>query len=449
MPKMSRFVVAAVLLVAAQAASAQRLAIEHFTLPNGLRVVLNEDHSAPLVAVNVWYHVGSKNEREGRTGFAHLFEHMLFSGSRNVGNNEHFRHVQSVGGTLNGSTNFDRTNYFETLPSNYLELGLWLEADRMGFFLPALTQEKLDIQKQVVKEERRQRYDNVPYGTAFERALKLAFARDYPYSWPTIGSMEDLSAAQLRDVQEFFRTYYAPNNAVLTIVGDFDPAHARSLVEKYFSSIPRGPEVPKFTATLAPIGSEKREVVPSAVQLPRVYRLYPLSQFGQRDWFAGALLTNILMADKAARLDRALVYEQQLAQEVSGFLLPSEGTGILVLYATAKPGIAIDKLEAALDREIARLAASGVTQAELDRAKTQNETSYARELSTFSSRADRLSQLTTFFGDPRLAEAWMDRYRVITTADIQRVAAQYLRPENRVTLHFVPTASPAQKGAAR
>ena len=203
------------------------LDLTEYRLNNGLRVVLNEDHSAPLVAINLWYHVGSKNERPGRTGFAHLFEHMLFSGSEHVGNNEHFRYVQSVGGVLNGTTFFDRTNYFETLPSNYLALGLWLESDRMGFFLPALTQEKLDIQRDVVKEERRQRYDNVPYGTAFERLLNLAYDPDYSYHWPTIGSMEDLGAASLDDVRDFFTTWYRPDNATLTLVGDFVPSEAR------------------------------------------------------------------------------------------------------------------------------------------------------------------------------------------------------------------------------
>ena len=207
------------------------LNLETYFLDNGLRVVLNEDHSAPLVAVNLWYHVGSKNERPGRTGFAHLFEHMLFSGSEHVGNNEHFRYVQSVGGVLNGTTFFDRTNYFETLPSNYLALGLWLESDRMGFFLPALTQEKLDIQREGVKEERRQRYDNVPYGTAFERLLSLAYDRDYSYHWPTIGSMADLGAASLDDVRNFFSTWYRPDNCTLTLVGDFVSVEAKELVE--------------------------------------------------------------------------------------------------------------------------------------------------------------------------------------------------------------------------
>jgi predicted Zn-dependent peptidase len=423
------------------------LNLEQYELGNGLRVVLNEDHSAPLVAINLWYHVGSKNERMGRTGFAHLFEHMLFSGSSHVANNEHFHYVQSVGGVLNGSTNFDRTNYFETLPSNYLELGLWLESDRMGFLLPALTQKKLDIQKEVVKEERRQRYDNVPYGTALERALKLAFKSDYPYSWPTIGSMSDLTAAQLDDVSDFFRTYYAPNNAVLTLVGDFDPTEARSLVEKYFAGLPRGPVVPKFSAERAPLGGEKREVVVSPVQLGRIYRLYPIPRFGEREWFAADLLTNILSNDKSSRLDRALVYEQRLAQEVSSFVFPSEGTGLLILYTDAKPGVDLEKLESALDHELESIARDGITADELSRSKTQNETAFARQLATFASRADLLSMLTTFFDDPTLATHWNDRYDAVTTDDVKRVVTDFLQPSNRVTLHFVPEKSGEIGGA--
>ena len=278
------------------------LQLETYTLANGLRVVLNEDHSAPLVAVNLWYHVGSKNERPGRTGFAHLFEHMLFSGSEHVGNNEHFRYVQSVGGVLNGTTFFDRTNYFETLPSNYLALGLWLESDRMGYFLPALTQEKLDIQRDVVKEERRQRYDNVPYGTAFERLLTLAYDPDYSYHWPTIGSMEDLGAASLDDIREFFATWYRPNNAVLTLIGDFVPQEARELVERYFGPIPGAKSFPPFALTRRPLNGERREIVPSPVQLPRIYRLYHLPKMGHRDWIAADLLSSVLSGDKASRL---------------------------------------------------------------------------------------------------------------------------------------------------
>ncbi|HEY5609827.1 MAG TPA: pitrilysin family protein [Thermoanaerobaculia bacterium] len=412
--------------------------IEHYTLPNGLRVVLNEDHAAPLVAVNIWYHVGSKNEKPGRTGIAHLFEHMLFSGSQHVGNNEHFRHVQSVGGTLNGSTTFDRTNYFETLPSNYLELGLWLESDRMGFFLPALDRKKLDIQKDVVKEERRLRYDNAPYGTAFENLLRLAYPPDYPYHWPTIGSMDDLTAAQLEDVMQFFRTYYAPNNAVLTLAGDFDPAEARFLVEKYFGSIPAGAPLPPFATSAPAREGERRDTVRGAVQLPRIYRLYHLPKLYEQEWLAGDLLTNVLATGKASRLHRALVYEQQIAQDVTAFVFPSESTGIALLVATAKEGISAEKLETALDAEIENLAENGISEDELNRVKNQTETDYAHQIEDYSDRADLLNMFTTYFNDPNMLNQLLDRYRAVTVADVQQAAAKYFVASNRVTLYYLP-----------
>jgi len=440
---------ALVTLVSSQIAlQAQTLSIEQFTLPNGMRVVLNEDHSAPLVAVNVWYHVGSKNERPGRTGFAHLFEHMLFSGSEHVGNNEHFRHVQSVGGTLNGSTNFDRTNYFETLPSNYLPLGLWLESDRMGFFLSALDQKKLDIQKEVVKEERRQRYDNVPYGTAFERTLRLGYSPDYPYHWPTIGSMADLTAAQLEDVKGFFRTYYSPNNAVLTLVGDFDKAEARSLVEKYFGDIPQGLPVPRFNAVRAPMGGEKREVVPSPVALPRVYRLYHIPKAGEHEWYAADLLTTVLAGDKSSRLTKALVYDQQIAQDVTAWVFPSEATGLMIVSSTARPGVSAERLERALDTELGRIAAGGMNQDELTRAMNVTETQFAHQLENFGQRADFIGMTTTFFNDPNYINSFLDRYRAVSRGDLSSVLTRYLVPENRVTLHFVPE-KPAAGAAAK
>jgi predicted Zn-dependent peptidase len=416
------------------------LALDDYRLANGLRVVLNEDHSAPLVAVNLWYHVGSKNERLGRTGFAHLFEHMLFSGSKNVGNNEHFRYVQSVGGVLNGTTFFDRTNYYETLPSNYLALALWLESDRMGFFLPALTQEKLDIQREVVKEERRQRYDNVPYGTAFERLLTLAYDGDYSYHWPTIGSMEDLGAASVDDVRDFFTTWYRPDNCVLTIVGDFDPSAARALVEQYFGDIESGGPFPEFTLERKPAGHEVRETFASPVQLPRIYRLYHLPKMGDADWVAGDLLTTVLTSDKASRLDRALVHEQQIAQDVGTYVLPTEATGILMLQATAREGVQIEQLEAAIDAEVARVAIDGITEDELTRAKNRAEIEYAHQIETFESRADLIGMLATYFGDPSLVQRWLDPYRAATADDLAHVARKYLIPENRVTSLFVPEA---------
>jgi predicted Zn-dependent peptidase len=417
------------------------LSLEDYKLTNGLRVVLNEDHSAPLVAVNLWYHVGSKNERPGRTGFAHLFEHMLFSGSEHVGNNEHFKYVQSVGGVLNGTTFFDRTNYFETLPSNYLALGLWLESDRMGFFLPALTQEKLDIQRDVVKEERRQRYDNVPYGTAFERLLHLAFDPDYSYHWPTIGSMEDLSAASVDDVRNFFSTWYRPNNCVLTLVGDFASSEAKELVEKYFGDIAPGSDFPRFDLERKPLGGERRETFASPVQLPRLYRLYHLPKMGDADWIHADLLSTVLTSDKASRLERALVYEQQIATDVAAYVLPTEATGILLVQATAKEGVAIEQVEKSIDAEIARIAREGVSADEVERAKTRAEVEFAHQLENYDTRADLIGMMATYFGDPGLVGRWLDPYRKATAADLSKVAAKYLVPENRVTSLFVPEAA--------
>ncbi|MBV8517913.1 MAG: insulinase family protein [Acidobacteria bacterium] len=414
------------------------LPLDTYRLPNGLRVVLNEDHSAPLVAINLWYHVGSKNERPGRTGFAHLFEHMLFSGSEHIGNNEHFRYVQSVGGVLNGTTFFDRTNYFETLPSNYLALGLWLESDRMGFFLPALTQEKLDIQREVVKEERRQRYDNVPYGTAFERLLNLAYDSDYSYHWPTIGSMEDLGAASLDDIRAFFATWYRPDNATLTVVGDFAPDEAKRLIEQYFADIQPGGSFPQFTLTRKPAGHELRETFPTNIQLPRMYRLYHLPKMGEADWIHADLLTTILASDKASRLDRVLVHEQQIAQDVTTYVLPTESTGMLLLQATAREGVAIEQIEAAVDAEIARVAIDGITEDELTRAKNRAEVEHAHQLETFDGRADLLGMMSTYFGDPSLIDRWLEPYRAATADNLAHVARKYLIPENRVTSLFVP-----------
>lgn len=414
------------------------LNLDSYRLPNGLRVILNEDHSAPLVAVNLWYHVGSKNERPGRTGFAHLFEHMLFSGSEHVGNNEHFRYVQSVGGVLNGTTFFDRTNYFETLPSQYLALGLWLESDRMGFFLPALTQEKLDIQREVVKEERRQHYDNVPYGTAFERLLGLAYDRDYAYHWPTIGSMADLGAASLDDIRQFFSTWYRPDNCTLTVIGDFAPAEAKDLIAGYFGNIASGGSFPPFDQIRREQRSERRETVPSPVPLPRIYRLYHLPRMGDHDWICADLLSTILSSDKASRLEKALVYEQQIATDVAAYVLPTEATGMLMLQATVKENVPIERVEHAIDAEIERVITAGISEDELTRAKNRAEVDFAHQIENYDSRADLLGMMATYFDEPERIDTWLVPYRKATTKDIVRVAGEYLVEENRVTSVFVP-----------
>jgi zinc protease len=363
---------------------------------------------------------------------------MLFSGSEHVGNNEHFRYVQSVGGVLNGTTFFDRTNYFETLPSNYLALGLWLESDRMGFFLPALTQEKLDIQREVVKEERRQRYDNVPYGTAFERLLHLAYDSDYSYHWPTIGSMEDLSAASLDDIREFFSTWYRPDNATLTIVGDFVSAEAKELVEKYFADIAPGRSFPPFTLQRKAPEEERREVFSSPVQLPRVYRLYHLPKMGEPDWIHADLLTTVLASDKASRLDRVLVHEKQIAQDVAAYVLPTESTGMMLLHATAKEDVSLETIESELDAEIARVVSGGITDDELTRARNRAEIEYAHQIENYDTRADLIAMMATYFNDPARVQRWLDAYNAATTEDLRRVAEKYLVPSNRATSLFVP-----------
>ncbi|HUP66341.1 MAG TPA: pitrilysin family protein [Thermoanaerobaculia bacterium] len=423
------------------------LEIQDYVLPNGLRVVLNEDHSTPLVAVNLWYYVGSANERPGRTGFAHLFEHMLFSGSENVGNNAHFGYIQSVGGVLNGSTSFDRTNYYETVPSHYLPMALWLEADRMGFFLPALDQAKLDVQKQVVKEERRQRYDNVPYGTWIEDQLRLLFPPTHPYSWPTIGSMDDLTAAEMEDVRQFFRTYYSPSNAVLTIVGDFDPAQTRKLVARYFGPIPAGPAKPAVDATLQPLGGEKRRTIEAVVQLPRVYRMYRVPPIREAGWVTANLLVRILADGKASRLERALVLEQQIAQSVNAFVWPSEKASMLAMWIQPKPGITPERAEASAESEIRRLIEQGPSATELERARNGWKTEIALSLAEFASRADQLSMAATYFGDPREVNRIDDRIDAVTVADVQNAARAFLAPENRVTVTYVPKKTTPAGGA--
>src|SRR5918992_2268545 len=270
-----------------------KLQYQTMTLPNGLRVILSEDHSTPIVHVSVWYHVGSKNERRGRTGFAHLFEHMLFQGSEHVPTHDHFRLIQQVGGVANGSTWFDRTNYYVTVPAHQLDLALWLESDRMGFFLPALTQENLDTQRDVVMNERRQRVENQPYGLAGERLHELLYPQGHPYHWPVIGYMEDIAAATLEDVRTFFRTYYTPNNSVLTLVGDFQPEDALERIAAWFGEIPAGPPVPPVAAPLPPLGGERRLVLPDDVRLPRVYIGFRAPAYGERPWYAADLLAAV------------------------------------------------------------------------------------------------------------------------------------------------------------
>ncbi|MBA2733889.1 MAG: insulinase family protein, partial [Acidobacteria bacterium] len=325
-----------------------------FTLDNGLRVIFHEDHSTPIVAVNVWYHVGSKNEVPGRTGFAHLFEHMMFQGSLHH-DNDFFVPLQEAGGTLNGSTNADRTNYWEVVPSNFLELALWLESDRMGYLLEALTEAKLANQRDVVKNEKRQNYDNRPYGLVSAKISETMYPKDHPYHWLTIGSLDDLTAASREDVSDFFRRFYTPNNASLSIAGDINPAQARALVEKYFGPIKRGPEIQKVTPMRPVIEKEKRMTMEDRVSLPRVYMVWHSEPAYTSNDAPLDQLAFVLAGGKGSRLYKSLVYEKQIAQDVSAFHNSRELGGQFQIVATAKPGVKLEDLEKAIDEEIAKL----------------------------------------------------------------------------------------------
>ena len=418
-----------------------RIPVETYTLSNGLRVVLSQDHATPIVAVNLWYHVGSANERAGRTGFAHLFEHMLFQGSAQVGANEHFELVQRAGGTLNGSTWLDRTNYFETVPSHQLEIALWLEADRMARLLPAMTQEKLDTQRDVVKNERRWSVDNQPYGTWWERLPALCFPSDHPFHHSLIGSMEDLSEASLEDVAEFFRTYYTPDNAVLTIAGDFDALTARSMVERHFGAIPRGTGRPPLPEMSVPptFGAWRRAVVPDAVVAPRLFLAFRVPPAGDGDWYAASMLGAVLGLGEGSRLPKRLVRDLQIASDAGAYTFDlSKGSDLLICDVTARPGVSADRLEAEVAAEVDRLIADGVTAEERERALALFETSWIAGLQSAGARADKLSQFATYKMDPSLVNEEPARHAAVTVEAMNAFARARLGSANRASLLYVP-----------
>ena len=421
--------------------SIPQLEIQRHRLDNGLEIVLQPDSSLPLVAVNIWYHVGSKNERPSRTGLAHLFEHMLFQGSENVPVNDHFRLVQQAGGSANGSTWFDRTNYYETLPSSHLDLALWLESDRMGFLLPALDQEKLENQRSVVMNERRQRIDNQPYGRAFERLFELLYPPDHPYHWPVIGYMEDIEAATLDDVSGFFNTFYSPNNAVLTLAGDFQPEIALRRVEDFFGPLPQGDPVPQISMPETTPESPQGETMEDAVELSRIYLAASIPAFGDRQWYAADLLATALSAGKSSPLYRDLVYKRQIATDVSAFALPTELTGSFVIVATAKPGVEVDVLTSAVEEHLEAMAQDGPKDDDLDRARNKVTTALTDQFQKLDDRADLLSMFATFFDDPERIGQEAQIYTELDRDDLVQLAARYLQSGTRVSLNVVPEGS--------
>src|SRR5437763_9878422 len=410
-------------------------------LGNGLRLIMSPDPLAPVAAVNIWYNVGSRHEVPGQTGLAHLFEHMMFQGSRNVGKAEHFRLIAGAGGTLNGTTWVDRTNYFETVPSHHLELVLWLEADRMGTLLDALGQETLDNQREVVKNEKRQSYDNRPYGSSSEKLQAAVFPEGHPYHHSTIGSMQDLDAASLEDVRAFFRTYYAPNNATLSIVGDFEPDVARAWVEKHFGHIPANPDLPAPPEGALPphIGAEVRQVVPDRVPMSRLYFGYRAPPFGTPAFDALSMATVVLAQGKGSRLYNHLVRGKELAQDVGlGAYEWVGGAALAMGWSTARNEGDLDALEEAYHEAIASLAKDPPTEEEMTRARATVERDELEALQRVAERADHLSMYATLFDAPGMMNDRLPSLLAVTPEQIQEATEAVLVPENRVVLSYVP-----------
>jgi len=421
------------------AQSVPSIPVESYTLPNGLQVLLHEDHSTPIVAVNTWYHVGSSNEQVGRTGFAHLFEHIMFMGSQHVPVGAFDNWLEAAGANNNGSTNQDRTNYYEVLPSNALPLALWLDADRMGWLLPTMDLPKLDLQRDVVKNERRQSYDNVPYGRAYETILAALYPEAHPYSWPTIGSMTDLSAASLEDVKDFFRTYYAPNNATIAIAGDFNRDSVKTWISRYFAQIPRGPAEPVQQATPAVnLGRDTSVVLEDRVQLPRLYYAWHTVKAFAPDDAALDVLAFILAGDRSSRLYKKLVYELQVAQRVNAFQSGGRRDGYFQLDASPKEGRKPAEVAKLIDAEVVLLAQRGPSAREVQRAQNTLRASFLDQLASVLGKADQLNYYNYFVGTPDYVQQDAARYDRVTPADVQRVAAQYLAAK-KVILTVVPT----------
>ena len=415
-----------------------RIPFEKYTLQNGLTVVLSEDHTTPTVAVEVIYHVGSKNEVVGHTGFAHMFEHVMFTGSGHVPYGTHDKFTEGVGGTNNGQTFFDWTRYWETDPSNYLETALWLESDRMGFLLDSLDEAKFRAQRDIVKNERRQSYDNQPYGRDYEVIRLALYPKTNPYSWSTIGDMTDLTNASVEDVKQFFRLYYAPNNATLVIVGDIDPKQTRAWVAKYFQDLSRGKPITRPTISASPLATEKRLTFEDRVQIPRLFIQWPSVDMHSADQPALDLLTDILAGSRTARLTKALVYDTQSAASVSAFQNPSENVGELGIVATPRPGHTLTELETQIDSVIAQIKRDGPTVEELNRVKAGQQLTFLNGLQSNLGKAFQLAEDQTFFNDPSFTfRVGYPKTQAVTPADIKRVANKYLGSA-RAVLSNVP-----------
>lgn len=407
-------------------------------LSNGLTVILHEDHTVPMVAVDVWYHVGSGYEKKGRTGFAHLFEHIMFEGSGNVAEGDFDNLLEQVGGSNNGSTTTDRTNYYETLPSNALDIALFLESDRMGYLLDAMSPGKVDGQRDVVKNERRQSYENRPYGMAFQTIVENLFPENHPYNWPTIGYMDDLTAASYDDVVEFFKKYYVPNNAVLTIAGDIDPVETLKRVKYWFDEIPAGKPVLRPVAPNFMLESPKYLQMEDNVQLPRLYMVYPSPAYYAPGDAELDVAANVLAGGKTSRLYKKLVYDLGIAQSVSAYQSSQALGSMFMIVVTARPGHTLQEIAEKVDAELVALSQDAPTERELERVINQREAGFLSESQSLLGKAEALQNYFYYTGNPDWANEDLSRYKALSPKDISTACGYYLRPTNRLLLSVVP-----------
>ncbi len=410
---------------------------EKYKLANGLEVILHRNNNSSLVAVNLWYKVGSANDSKGKTGIAHLFEHMMFQGSQNVAKELHFRYIQEAGGSLNGSTSYDRTNYYEKLPSNFLEMALWLESDRMGYFLPALDQEKLNNQKDVVKNERLERYDNQPYGLAWELLITNLYSKKHPYNWPTIGFLKDITSYTLEDVSGFFKKFYTPNNSSLVVAGDIDLDKTKDFIEKYFGTIEPGAEIEEPVCETNQLKENILITHKDKVQLERLYLAWHSDKLYGEDDAALDILSDILSGSKNSRLHKLLVYEKEYAQDVTTFQFSGKYAGHYIVIVTAKPGITLDKLKTEVMNEIEKLISDGIKTREMEKARNSINSSFIFSLQKLDLLADQLNMYNFHLNEPNSFNFDLNRYNIVDERKVINAAEKYLTKPN-LEIRIVP-----------
>jgi zinc protease len=426
------FVLALAVVVAAAQGQAQSIRFSEYDLKNGLHVILHEDHSTPIVAVTVLYHVGSKNEVVGRTGMAHFFEHLLFEGTENIGRGEYAKYVENAGGGLNANTSQDRTFYYDLLPSNQLELGLWLESERMMH--AKVEKEGIETQREVVKEEKRQRYDNQPYGNLFPETLKRAY-KNNSYAWAPIGSLDDLNAAKDQDFVDFYHTYYVPNNATLSIAGDFTPEQAKKLIEAYFGPIAKGKDIVRPTFQPEPKG-EVRDVLKVKDQLPLMVQAYHIPAQGTPEFYAVDMINTLLSNGTSSRLNKSVVEDKELAVFSGAFTFNLEDPGLTLAYTVANMGVDVNELEKAVNDEFERLKTEPITDEEFQKLRNQIESDFISRNSSMAGIAESLANYHTYYGDTNLINTEINRYMKVTKEDMMNAAKKYYSADNRVTIFF-------------